>query len=89
MLRFEVQRLEKAVLSSRQDLDEMFGPGNGTSAYGPSEWFVFIIDPDNKGNRTVAAEFWEMIVDEKPDPEFVSGFAEGSLAVWAAVKDEL
>lgn len=60
------------------------------------EKFVLAIHPEIECNRQAAAHFWEFalaedLVDHEmmQDDEFVRGFAEGALAVWNEVKDQI
>jgi hypothetical protein len=75
-----------------RDWDDYFATGEN-DAYGSCENFVFTIWPEHDGNRTTSEEFWEGNVPEgqsdHPEDNFVRGFAEGALAVWDEVKDQL
>jgi hypothetical protein len=89
----ELMRLEKLRDRAGDGWDETFSIG-GSRAYGVGENFVHLIDP-NRGNlRHAAAAFWEEQVGDDYEPsmqdgDFVRGFAEGALAVWVQVKDQL
>jgi hypothetical protein len=60
------------------------------SAYGAGERFVFMVWPEHDGDRQMANEFWERQgYEEHPLDKFVHGFADGALAVWNQVRDQI
>jgi hypothetical protein len=61
-----------------------------SEAYSAAERFYFMIRPDYVGDRGAAFGFWSTVVNGKmPAGEFVHGFADGALAVWDGVRDQL
>jgi hypothetical protein len=61
-----------------------------SAAYSAAERFVFVIRPDEDGDRGFAYEFWSRIVDgEMPAAEFVFGFANAALVFFDEVRDQL
>jgi hypothetical protein len=61
------------------------------AAYCSAEHFVFGVWPENDGDRSAANDFWEPRGFEATHPsgDYVRGFAEGALAIWHEVKDQL
>src|SRR5262245_19647736 len=65
-------------------------------AYSNFEHFVFIIDPEDDGDRGAADTFWEAAAGEDyasrwspQEAEFVNGFAEGAISVWGQIKAKI
>lgn len=86
----QLKRLSK-LRDTVEDWDEWFVEDE-TGVYGVCELLVEAIEPPGEFNRQVAADFWKDALDgEGPeeDPDFVQGFAEGALAVFDSVEDEL
>lgn len=93
----ELQRLESLhdQYGHTHEWDLIFS-SDDTSAYGVGEGFYFTIQPNDNGDRQAAEEFWQANTggDDRgrelmSDDSYVRGFAEGALAVWDEVKDQL
>lgn len=90
----ELRRLERSRAKVRDYEWDMLFDENSNNAYAPCEWVVFDIRPNTDGNREAADEFWENVLGVGyqafiSDEQFIKGFAEGALDVWADVKDQL
>ena len=85
----QLRRLQELFDSS--DQPETLFVTQGTSAYCGAETLAFSVEPETEGDRTAARDFWEPILDgrELPEDRFVQGFAEGALALWNEVRDQL
>lgn len=64
------------------------------SAYGEDEHFVFVIRPDDDGERRAARDFWEELLSDDAEvftgqPAYIQAFADAALEVWNEVKDQL
>lgn len=62
------------------------------NAYGGAENFLFVIQPEHNGDRQQAMFFWDEALgdqDELPSDRFVQAFAEGALALWREVENQL
>ena len=62
-------------------------------AYSVAELVVFVIWPEDDGDRSNAQSFWEGVLGDDistaDDPQFVKGFIEGALDLWDQVKNKL
>jgi hypothetical protein len=90
----ELQRLERFRESLRNLEWDLQFKTSETDAYGVSDRFVWMVRPETEGARELCAEFWEQAIGEVnlnriQEDDFVRGFAEGALDVWAEVKSEL
>jgi hypothetical protein len=78
--------------SAGNDWNACFATGEN-DAYGACEKFVFTIWPEHDGDRQMAKEFWENNASEgqsdHPEDTYVLGFAEGALAIWEEVEDQI
>src|SRR5690242_13936777 len=59
----EVDELERLEAFTAEQWNDLFGEDTdwSTSAYGPSEQFVFAIRPNVDGDRVEARTFWEFV----------------------------
>ncbi len=65
----------------------------GASPHTLSQRFAYCCDPLIAGQGGSAKRFWFGAIGERAelrdDPDFLTGFARGALAVWNAVRDKL
>jgi len=90
----ELRRLEEWRAACGTDWDDVFAEGDDTRPYAAGELLHFAIRPDERGDRHAARTFWDELLRDgeqgvAPRPSFVRGFAEGALARWQALKDQL
>lgn len=85
----ELQRLQ-ACFDREQHHDRVFIVPDGNAFCG-AECLVFVIRPELGNDRQDAADFWESALGDQDTPtdEFVQGFAEGALQLWAEVEAQL
>lgn len=88
----ELKRLQNLRDHLAMAWEGCFDPAS-QQTYNASQWVVFAIRPETDKDRHAAEEFWgDVLVDEFPKAEedqFVRGFAEGALEVWAEVSPHL
>ena len=89
----ELRNLERHRDANEADWDSAFD-ADETSAYGSEEYFIFVIRPDDDGNRDVARDTWGEILGDDwghivTQEGFVAAFADGALEVWDEVKDKV
>jgi hypothetical protein len=87
----ELTRLERFQDRCGHDWGRVFD--EGSSAYSAAERLYFVLHPENDRDRRVSTDFWEFVLGDDAsmadDPRFVQGFADGLLAAWDEVKDQL
>jgi hypothetical protein len=88
----QLKRLAKA----RDPIHDWCFGADPTAAYSSAECFVFIIEPDDRGDRQAVNLFWESVLgsDEtdvriQGSDDFVQGFAEAAVELWEEVQDKL
>ena len=93
----ELQRLvdlqEGLETQPQYDWDDLFSDQEG-SAYGTDEVLFFAMNPEADGDRQAAKDFWESVAGDSLQKaanraSFLKGLAEGAIALWLSVKDEL
>jgi hypothetical protein len=88
----ELKRLSKFQAKCGRDWDDFFDESmDPNCAYSIQERLFFAINPDADGDRGAASEFAETISGNDGDigGAWLKGFAEGAIAVWEKVKDQL
>lgn len=65
----------------------------GASPYTSAQRLAYVIDPSIVGQGGIAKGFWFRALgaraELRDDPDFLTGFARGALAIWNAVRDKL
>jgi hypothetical protein len=97
----ELERVEKLIADVGRGYDSLGAYirdslpiiAGSTDCYSLSEKVYFQMFPEDNGDRTAAASFWERtLVDnagKAVNPVFLEAFLEGAEEVWDAVKDRL
>lgn len=73
---------------------DVYFENDDRSAWGPGELLAFIMVPGDDRDRRDAGEWLESVLGEDSDElamdgAFIRGFADGALAFWGEVKDQL
>ena len=89
----ELERLDLYRRSARSNEWDYFFDTEENSAYSGGYTLHLIIHPEQEG-RAESDAFWERVAGPdynvlSRDGDYVLGFAEGALAVWNEVKDQL
>jgi hypothetical protein len=86
----ELRRVEKYIDRVAAEPTVNWWELEGT--WGPS-FFVWVAWPDRKGDEDAAESFWEQALGDDAerikDPDFLRGFGDGAMDIWAKVKRKL